>query len=72
LDVRPLIEVAYAGIAKVGGGVFDIDDLYGRDHIWSLSLGIRLGAGAPMHRMGRYGAVEETMTTMHHHEEMAQ
>jgi hypothetical protein len=72
LDVRPLVEVAYAGIAKVGGGLFDIEDLYGRDHIWSLSLGVRLGAGAPMHRMGRYGAAEETMTTTHHHEEMDQ
>jgi hypothetical protein len=72
LDVRPLVEVAYAGIAQVGGGLFDIEDLYGRDHIWSLSFGVRLGAGAPMHRMGRYGAAEETMTTTHHHEEMDQ
>jgi hypothetical protein len=57
--VRPLVEVAYARIAKVGGGLFDIEDLYGNDHIWSISVGVRLAAGSPMHRMGRYGAAED-------------
>jgi hypothetical protein len=51
--------VSRAGIAKVGGGLFDLEGLYGRDHIWSLTLGVRIAAGAPMHRMGRYGAAEE-------------
>lgn len=69
-DIHPLVEVAYARIAKVGGGLFEVEGLYGRSHVWSLSVGVRVSAGAQMHRMGRYGAAEET--TMHHHEEMGQ
>ena len=68
LDLRPVVEVDYARIAKVGAGLFDVAGLYGRNHIWSLTLGIRIAAGAPMHRMGRYGAAEETEPmTMHEH-----
>ena len=52
-------ESSNIGIAKVGGGLFDVASLYGRDHVWSLTLGLRIAAGAPMHRMGRYGAAEE-------------
>jgi hypothetical protein len=70
VDLRPLIEIAYAGITKVGGGLFDVEDRYGRDHIWSVSIGVRLGAGAPMHRMGRYGAAAQGMTAMAHEMEM--
>jgi hypothetical protein len=61
LALRPLLEVAYARVAKVGGGLFDVRNLYGRERIWSLSLGVRLEAGASMHRMGRYGAAEDEM-----------
>jgi len=68
IDARPLVEVAYATIAKVGGGLFDVEGLYGRDHVWTLTLGVRVTGGAPMHRMGRYGAAEEP--GMHHHEGM--
>jgi hypothetical protein len=72
-EIRPLIEIGYARIAKVGGGVFDVADLYGRDHIWSVALGARITGGAPMHRMGRYGAVEDSgEMTMHDHGGMAQ
>jgi hypothetical protein len=59
LEVRPMLELGYASIAKVGGGVFDVNGLYGGDHVWSLGLGVRILAGGPMHRMGRYGAAEE-------------
>jgi hypothetical protein len=59
LEIRPLAEVGYAHIAKVGGGLFDITGLYGRDHVWSLALGVRLTGGMTMERMGRYGAAEE-------------
>jgi hypothetical protein len=66
--LHPVVEVGYAGIAKVGGGLFDVESLYGRDHIWSLTLGLRLSAGAAMHRMGRYGAAEEAEPmSMHEH-----
>ena len=30
-----------------------------RRHIWSLTVGVRLAGGMPMHRMGRYGAAED-------------
>ncbi len=59
VEVRPLFELQYASIAKVGGGLFDVTTLYGRNHIWSVTLGVRVVAGASMHRMGRYGAAEE-------------
>jgi hypothetical protein len=71
IEVRPLAEIGYARIAKVGGGLFDVRQVYGRSRVWSVSLGVRISAGAPMHRMGRYGALEEE-THMHHHEEMSQ
>jgi len=57
--VYPLLELGYAGIAKVGGGLVDVEQLYGRDHIWSVTLGVRIAAGMTMHRMGRYGAAED-------------
>jgi hypothetical protein len=68
LEVRPLAEVTYARVGKVGGGLFDVAGLYGRSHVWSLALGVRLTAGASTHRMGRYGAAEEAGMTMQEHE----
>jgi len=72
LEVRPLAEVTYARVAKVGGGVIDVEELYGGRDLWSLALGVRISAGGAMHRMGRYGAAEnETgmteMTMQDHH-----
>jgi hypothetical protein len=73
LAVDPLVEITYAKVKKVGGGVFDVEDLYGRDHIWSLTVGVRLAGGMTMHRMGRYGAAEDgDGMTMHDHHEMRQ
>jgi hypothetical protein len=60
LTVEPLVEVGYSRVARVGGGIFDPAAVYRRDHIWTLALGLRLSAGTTMHRMGRYGAAEET------------
>jgi hypothetical protein len=54
------VEVSYGGIAKVGGGFFEVDQLYRDDGFWSLTMGLRLGLGHPLSRMGRYGALEET------------
>lgn len=56
LSVQPLVELSYGRMARVGGGLFDIRQLYGRDEFWSWTLGIRVGFGEGMHRMGRYGA----------------
>jgi hypothetical protein len=69
LAVEPLVEIAYASVGKVGGGVIDVEDLYGRNHIWSITLGVRIAGGMTMHRMGRYGAAEagDGMTMHDHH-----
>ncbi|HUR93462.1 MAG TPA: hypothetical protein VMY76_02690 [Gemmatimonadales bacterium] len=71
LLVQPLFEVGYAKIAKVGGGIFDVGELYGRDHVWSLVVGVRVSGGDQMRRMGRYGAAEpERVMLMNDHEGM--
>ena len=65
-ELRPLAEVTYGRIAKVGGGLFEIEDLYGRKQFWALAFGVQVSGGAPMHRMGRYGAAAEEGGTMQH------
>ncbi|HEY8257383.1 MAG TPA: hypothetical protein VIG08_06985 [Gemmatimonadales bacterium] len=65
--LRPLAELSYGTISRVGGGVFDIRTVYGRDRFWSVSLGVRLGAGMDMHRMGPYGSMTGEEGTGHHH-----
>jgi hypothetical protein len=65
--IRPLAELSHGRVAKVGGGLFDVDELYGGDGFWSLSLGLRLSAGAPMPRMGRYGAAGAIGPAHHAH-----
>jgi hypothetical protein len=57
--LEPLGEVSTGSIARVGGGLFDVATLYGDDRFWSWSLGLRLGAGGRVHRMGRYGAAAD-------------
>jgi hypothetical protein len=56
----------------VGGGLIDVEDLYGGADLWSLAVGVRLSAGGAMHRMGRYGAAEDDTDmrgmTMHDHQ----
>ena len=56
--IRPLVELSAGSVAEVGGGVFDIEDRYGRSGVWTLSVGVRLAAGGAMPRMGRYGIAE--------------
>ena len=43
--VRPLAEVSYGHVATVGGGVFDVEELYGGSHFWSLALGVAAQGG---------------------------
>lgn len=54
--VAPFVEASRA-FAKANErfAVYTPEDLYGSDHIWNLSAGIRLNAGMQHHRMGRYG-----------------
>lgn len=56
LRCSPFLEASWIGIARVGGGVFDPLVWYGRTHGAALTIGVRLAAGKPMHRMGRYGS----------------
>jgi hypothetical protein len=59
LGLRPLAEISYGSIGKVGGGLFDVRQQYGGDSFWSLTIGMRLELGHALPRMGRYGALEE-------------
>ena len=56
IAVRPLVEISYGRIGKVGGGLFDVRQVYGKESFWSWTLGVRVGFGGGTHRMGRYGA----------------
>jgi len=53
--VRPLVEASWIRVRTVGGGVFDPAVWYGRTEGYQLSVGIRLGYGMTMQRMGSYG-----------------
>jgi hypothetical protein len=60
----PFAELSHAGVTNITGGVFDPALFYGRDTIWSFTLGLRLDAGMMGHRMGRYAT---PATTAHAH-----
>ena len=44
--LRPLVEISYGRIAKVGGGLFDVRQLYGKESFWSWTLGCAWGSAA--------------------------
>lgn len=55
--VEPFVEVSRARVsAVIPSAVFVPREFYGSDRLWSLSAGLRVGAGAHHPRMGRYGA----------------
>jgi hypothetical protein len=60
LRLAPVVEVSYGRMADVGGGLFDVESFYGGTSFWSLSVGFRLNPGMRMHRMGRYGVLQDT------------
>jgi hypothetical protein len=64
----PFVELSYGRI-KALGGLFNPSAFYGKPSFWSLSIGVRLGAGLPLHRMGRYGVAQDTayVNETHHH-----
>ncbi len=61
----PFVELSYGRMAPVGGGLFDIRTFYGGTSFWTLSAGIRFNLGMPMHRMGRYGVMQDTALSPH-------
>jgi hypothetical protein len=58
LSAEPLAELALARATEVGGGVFRVEDLYGRSRFVAVTIGIRVRQGEA-HRMGRYGVLRE-------------
>ncbi len=56
-SAEPFVEVsAIDAEALDTPAVFVPAEFYGARRLWSYSLGLRLGVGTMMHRMGRYGA----------------
>ena len=58
IRLTPVIEGSLGRVTSLTPASFDPDMLYGRDAFWTLSAGVRVGWGARLHRMGRYGAAE--------------
>jgi len=56
VDVAPFVELTYAHPSEeISPSAFVPRDFYGASSIWSASVGLRLGIGHMVHRMGRYG-----------------
>lgn len=55
--VEPVVELSHLRITNVAGVVQRPELLFGRAHLWSATLALRVGAGRAMHRMGRYGVL---------------
>ncbi len=54
VHVEGIAEVESAHVTRLTG-LFDPAAFYGRNDLWMFSVALRFTAGAPMHRMGRYG-----------------
>jgi hypothetical protein len=66
--IAPAIEASFGRSESETPVSFDPAAFYGRDTFWTISVGVRLGWGARLHRMGRYGAarVESEPDTLRH------
>ena len=59
LRVRPFVEVASSRPTQaVRPSLFVPSEFYGAERLWSFTAGVRVEAGEPHARMGRYGAAE--------------
>lgn len=71
LSVQPFVEVSYATVEKLGGGIFDPAVIYGGNTFWRLTGAVRVSWRMQGHRMGRYGVLagpvggESSMNPMH-------
>lgn len=62
VELRPFAEVSYARPSDhIRPAIFEARPFYGDDEIWTVSLGIRMGAGVRHDRMGRYGVAGEPL-----------
>jgi len=57
--VEAVAEAARAHVGVRSGVVLDPAGFYGRNTLWLMSVGLRIGVGKPLHRMGRYGAMRD-------------
>jgi hypothetical protein len=64
IRLEPLTELSLGGIGLLRGA-FEVEPFYGDDRWWSWTVGLRIAGGAPMHRMGRYGAAAPAMGADH-------
>lgn len=63
-----IAEGSYLHVARLGAGVFDPVAVWGRNDLWMASVALRISAGMPMHRMGRYGvAAGDERHTVHNY-----
>jgi hypothetical protein len=60
LSTTPFLEFSYGSINSFQGGIFNPQTFYGKESFVSLSAGIRVNLGMPLHRMGRYGVLQDT------------
>lgn len=70
-SVEPLAEVAAAHVTMVtGGAVFTPQGHFGGNDLLTLNVGLRVGAGAAPHRLGRYGVLArpDGSAASHRHE----
>lgn len=58
--VSPIVEASFGRVESLTPVSFDPAAFYGRDTVWQLTIGVRLGWGARLHRMGRYGAAVDS------------
>jgi len=69
VQVEGIAEVEFAHVSRLSG-LLDPASYYGRNDLWMFSVALRFTAGAPMHRMGRYGVAAggQDMMMMSPHE----
>jgi hypothetical protein len=63
VHVEAVAEVAYDRVRALTG-LFDPAAFYGRKTLWMTSLALRIAAGMPLHRMGRYGIADGGSSSM--------
>ena len=59
LRAEAVAEAAHLRVIVVTGAFLDPAAFYGRNDLWLLSVGFRIGAFEPLHRMGRYGVAAD-------------
>jgi len=59
LQLETIAEISLAHVSSVTGIIIVPEQFYGRNDLWSFSVGLRIAAGSRPHRMGRYGLARQ-------------